>query len=110
MYRLTDSIATDTAFSAEGKKIFNALAFANDDCHPDAHACRLKISLVTVDSGMELPWDLTLNSAKHCVKLSHVAATCRLAQQEELQLLETNEIVYEMDEAICPAYDPQVGR
>ena len=108
VYRLTDSIATDTAFDEEGKQIFSSLQFANDDWHPDAHACRLKISLVTVDSGMDLPWDLTIDAARHCVKLNHVAATCRLAQQEELQLLETDAVVYEMDESICPAYDPRI--
>lgn len=37
-YRLTDSVATDTAFSDEGLGIFKALSFANDDAHPDAHA------------------------------------------------------------------------
>ena len=44
VYRLTDSIATDTAFGSEGMQIFKALAYANDDWHPDAHACRLKVS------------------------------------------------------------------
>ena len=28
------------------------------DQHPDAHACRLKISLVLLDSPVQLPWDL----------------------------------------------------
>jgi hypothetical protein len=89
VFRLTDSIATDTALNAEGAKIFEALSFTCTDCHPDAHACRLKISLVTIDSGSELPWDLTTEAAKHVVKLAQVAATCRLSLEEELQLLES---------------------
>ena len=42
-YRLTDSVATDAAFNAEGAAIFKALAFARGDHHPDAHAVRLKV-------------------------------------------------------------------
>jgi hypothetical protein len=59
VYRLTDSVATDTALSPEGAAIFAALKFCGDDAHPDAHACRLKLSLVTADAGAELPWDVT---------------------------------------------------
>ena len=42
-FRLTDSIATDSKLSAEGVYIFDALKFAVDDAHPDAHAVRLKV-------------------------------------------------------------------
>ena len=56
-YRLTDSVASDTALNAEGLCIFKNLKVANGDAHPDAHACRLKISLVTSDSGTASPWD-----------------------------------------------------
>jgi hypothetical protein len=89
VFRLADSIATDTAFSQAGQSIFHALALANDDYHPDAHACRMKISLVTIDSGVKLPWDLTLQCARYISKLPHVSASCRISYEEELQLLET---------------------
>jgi hypothetical protein len=46
VYRLTDSVATDTALNPEGKAIFAALGLAAADAHPDAHACRLKIALL----------------------------------------------------------------
>lgn len=65
VFRLTDSVSTDTAFAPEGQVIFNALSLANSDCHPDCHACRLKVSLVTMDSGTELPWDLTNECARY---------------------------------------------
>jgi len=61
--------------------------------HPDAHACRLKISLVTIDSGMKFPWDLTIECSRYAVKLDSVSSYCRLALEEELQLLETDFIV-----------------
>jgi len=93
VFRLADSIATDTAFSLAGRTIFSAIAGANDDWHPDAHACRLKIAIVTVDSGVELPFDVTLQAARYAVKLSHVSAACRLSLEEELQLLDTEGLI-----------------
>ncbi|KAH9261268.1 hypothetical protein BASA81_000972 [Batrachochytrium salamandrivorans] len=106
VFRLADSIATDTAFSPAGLGIFHALALANDDFHPDAHACRLKISLVTMDSGVKLPWDLTLQMCRYVTKLSHVSAGCRISLEEELQLLESEgAIAYEPS---SPAYRKQL--
>ena len=93
VFRLADSIATDTKFNEEGLKIFEAFKRSNDDWHPDAHACRLKISLVTIDSGMESPWDLTIECARYIVKTDSVSSSCRLSLQEELQLLEADAIV-----------------
>jgi thiol-disulfide isomerase/thioredoxin len=95
VYRLSDSVATDTALNTEGNGIFKALGFANNDGHPDAHACRLKISLVVTDSGAELPWDLTVEFAKYIIKLDQIATTCVLSEEEELQLLETDKMVYD---------------
>ena len=96
VFRLSESVSTDTAYSKAGSSICSALAFCNDDWHPDAHACRIRISLVTIDADMDFPWDLTLQEARHVVKLPHVSANCRLSLEEELQLLETEDlIVYE---------------
>lgn len=93
VFRLSDSIATDTKLNAEGLEIYKAYKSINDDWHPDAHACRLKISLVTIDSGMKSPWDLTIECARHSVKLDSVSSSCRMAAEEELQLLESDFIV-----------------
>lgn len=104
-FTLTDSIATDTAFSQEGQNTFNALAGANDDWHPDAHAIRLKTSLMTVDSGVLAPWDITIQLARHCVKLDRVSTNCRLTDEEELQLLNTKHVVTSDK---CENYVPSV--
>jgi thiol-disulfide isomerase/thioredoxin len=93
VFRLADSIATDTQFNKEGLDIYKRFTNANDDWHPDAHACRLKISLVTIDSGMELPWDLTIECARYIVKLDSVSSFCRISPREELQILESDFIV-----------------
>ena len=60
VFRLADSVATDTSFGVEGKLIFDLFKSARNDWHPDAHACRLKISLAIVDSGhADQVWELT---------------------------------------------------
>lgn len=93
VFRLADSIATDNAFNKEGLDIFKNLDAANDDYHPDAHACRLKIFLVTIDANMKLPWELTLQCAAHIYKLDSISSFCRLSVHEELQILESDLIV-----------------
>jgi thiol-disulfide isomerase/thioredoxin len=105
VFRLADSIATDTSFNSEGDEIFRGFARTCDDWHPDAHSCRLKISLVTIDSGTVSPWDLTIESARHIVKLDSVTSSCRLAPEEELQLLESDFVVTSTD---CPKYDEKI--
>ena len=60
VFRLADSVATDTSFGVEGQLIFDLFKSARNDWHPDAHACRLKISLAIVDSGhADQVWELT---------------------------------------------------
>ena len=93
--RLVDSIATDTKYSPEGLCIFTELTRTLDDSHPDAHACRLKIALVTMDSPMKIPWDLTAEAAKFINKVAHISAVNEIENDEELQLLETDRVVKE---------------
>ena len=42
---------------------------------------------------MKFPWDLTIECSRYAVKLDSVSSNCRLALEEELQLLETDFIV-----------------
>ena len=101
-FRLTDSIATDTPYSEEGRVIFAALSEAVD-CHPAAHAIRIKISLVTIDAvdqsfgSMPLPWDLTQECARAVGKYAHISASCHIPAGDELQLLENKLIVTDHD-------------
>ena len=104
-FRMCDSIATDSKFSPEGLKIFEALKFAHDDLHPDAHAVRLKVSLVTMESGATAPWDLTNELASYISKLPHVSATCFISEREELQLLSCDAVVLD-DQS--PKYKPEL--
>ena len=86
---LVDTIATDTDLTPEEAHSLAALASPKNstDAHPDAHACRLKVSLVMLDSPVELPWDLSAELSSYVRKLPHVSANCRLSEEEEATLL-----------------------
>lgn len=92
-FRLADAVATDTKFSSAGGAIWRQLSQAGDDCHPDAHATRLKLSLVTIDSGEAYPWELTYEASGYVTKMTHVSAECRISRSEELQLLSDETVV-----------------
>jgi len=104
---LVDSIATDTKYSAEGLEIFGKLNRTVDDAHPDAHACRLKISLATIDAPMAVePWNLTVEAAKFINKIAHVSATNQMEHDEEMQLLEDSKVAKSRDD--IPAFQEAV--
>ena len=67
-------------------------AGSGNDYHPDAHACRLKLSVVTVglggDGSMTCPWSVTEEMEEYCKKHPHASAACRLSAKEELLLLQ----------------------
>ena len=54
------------------------------DCHPDAHACRAKLSLAVMYSGNTCKWgqDLHEEMDAYLHKLEHVRASCRLTVEE----------------------------
>ncbi|MAT98943.1 MAG: hypothetical protein CL608_17505, partial [Anaerolineaceae bacterium] len=103
---LVDTVSSDTDLTKEEA---NSLALLNSpkcsaDCHPDAHACRLKISLVMLDSPVSPPWDLSSEIANYIKKLPHISANCRLTPHEELTLLSL--CVCDPDDR---RYDPSLG-
>ena len=87
--QLVDTVSSDTDLTLEESNSFQFIAKHKNsvDLHPDAHACRLKISLVMLDSPVVLPWDLSAEMASYVQKLQHVSANCRLSHDEELILL-----------------------
>eukprot|EP01083_Nonionella_stella_P030773 84290_1 len=104
VFRLVNSIATDTEFSEEEALIFETFGAANGDAHPNAHACRAKISLVTLDSPVVVPWDLATELGKYTAKLAHVSAPCRLGDAEILQLLEVCDETFAKEAIIRKGY------
>jgi hypothetical protein len=87
--QLVDTVSSDTGLTDEEHATLHFMTSRKNapDEHPDAHACRLKISLVLLDSPVNLPWDLSLEMAGYVHKLAHVTAECQLRPEEELALL-----------------------
>jgi hypothetical protein len=98
VYRLANTIASDTEYSPEENMIFQALGRLTSDGHPDAHACRLKITSVLLDSPVVCPWNVTRQMSRYITKLSHVSTACRLALADELAILQT---------CVCSSQDPR---
>ena len=82
-------MASDTDLSLEENNSLQSMTSPKNspDMHPDAHACRLKISLVMLDSPVSLPWDVSAEMAAYVRKLQHVSTDCKLTAAEELTLL-----------------------
>ena len=87
---LASHCVCDSALTAEESQICAMLGQANDDRQPDAHACRLLVSLNAMHTPLEaaLPWSLRTELALYGLKADLVAAPLRLAAFEELLLLD----------------------
>jgi hypothetical protein len=72
VFRLASSCVSDTELSPEEKQIFEELSRVKPDAHADAHACKLKLSLVTADSTMVCPWDVDVELGAYVRKLRSV--------------------------------------
>lgn len=86
-FRLLDSCHVDTPFTAEEQHIFDQFQHGQDDLHPDAHACRLKLSLAVLYSDNKIEWKVQNEMAGYLDKLAHVSADCVLTPEEELDIL-----------------------
>lgn len=76
----------DVAFTAEERWLMGRFARAADDCHPDAHAVRLKLTLMVAFSDNKTPWEAHVEMGRYLAKLPHVSAACRLSDDEEVTL------------------------
>ena len=85
--RLTETCTLDVDFTPEEQWVAAQLGRAEHDCHPDAHACRLKLLLAVMYSDNALPWEAHLEMTSYLLKLEHVSAGCRLSAEEELTAL-----------------------
>ncbi|KAK7249807.1 plasma membrane protein [Aureococcus anophagefferens] len=114
-FQLARAVGVDYELSEECANILAAFAAGNDDDHPDAISCRLRVTIVLADAGATVPWDVASQCAKLCgnqifnptsislvdfhtgaklvEKLSRVSASCRLSREEELRLLKRFAVV-----------------
>ena len=76
--RVAPLCVSDATLSAEEAQLVRALADAAEDQHPDAHACRLRLSLAALHTPMydALPWRLGEQLAGYAAKAAHVSFAC----------------------------------
>ena len=74
VFRMAESCVSDTTLSPEEQQIFDQISLLEDDNHPDAHACRLKITLATSASkeAMHCGWDPSDEMAAYVMKHAEV--------------------------------------
>ena len=87
---IASQVVCDSELTPEEQQICEMLAQANDDHHPDAHACRLLVSLSALHTPLSplLPWDLSRELAAYVLKHPSVSVPLRLAASEEELLLD----------------------
>ena len=88
VFKMVESCVSEE-LSPEELQIFSQLEFLGNDYHPDAHACRLKLSVVTIGlgEGMRCPWSLSEETSEYVRKHGQVSSACRLTPNEELIVL-----------------------
>lgn len=57
------------------------------DLHPDAHACRLKLSLAWLYSDNKAPWETKYDLEAYLHKLPHISADCKLPSADLLTVM-----------------------
>lgn len=82
---------SDSPLAPNEAALFSQLGALGDDVAPDAHACRLRITLTTLGAGSSMDtrelWDVGVEAAGYFRKRHDVAAACRLSEAEEAQVL-----------------------
>ncbi|KAE9011489.1 hypothetical protein PF007_g10769 [Phytophthora fragariae] len=77
----------DVKFTDEEKRVFDQLAKTLDDRHPNACACRIRLSLGIAYSDNKAPWNLSGELHDYLTTSGHVDASCKLTLEEEKEAL-----------------------
>lgn len=88
---MVEGCVTDLPLGKEEAACLRWLGHLDHDHHPDAVACRIKLSLAAApcpDMSAVLPWDLVEQAHLYVTRRGHVSARCRLSPEEELLMLE----------------------
>lgn len=81
---------SDTPLTAEESQLWALLADLDDDAEPGAHACRLRLALVTRSCPeLQCPWQVGRQLLLYLAKLDFLPPACQLSAADELCLLRT---------------------
>jgi hypothetical protein len=89
-FKIVESCVSDTKLSGEERQIWQQIGEVDADVQPNACACRLKMSLLTMgcEDSMRCVWNPRDELAMYCGVRQHVSAACRLSHTEELDLID----------------------
>ena len=93
---LIDTVATDGQLTEEQELILMTIG-ESTDTHPDAHACRLKLSCALLHSKWKHAWSITSEMAAYVAKQSTVSSECALTRSEELLIFKSDDCVSDPD-------------
>ena len=84
VFKMVESCVSEE-LNVEELKIFSQLEFLGSDFHPDAHACRLKLSALTIGLGasslIKCHWSVQEKMTEYVRKFLHISSTCRLTNK-----------------------------
>lgn len=86
-FRVVQSCEADMKLSESDAWLLQELEKAAHDHHPNAHACRLKLSLVMMHCGEKYPWHIQDEYKQYLAKYNMVSDACRISADEEIYLL-----------------------
>ena len=91
VFRLAEGCVSDISLTPEEKQIVERFSMPElmTSQHPDAHACRLKLTLTTSEGGQNLtyPWSIGEELTWYIRKHAAVSSYCRLSYEDEDTLL-----------------------
>ncbi|CAI5722768.1 unnamed protein product [Hyaloperonospora brassicae] len=77
----------DVKFTDEEKHVFDQLSKTLDDRHPDACACRIRLSLCITYSDNKAPWEMGGELHDYLTTSGHVEVSCKLTLEEEKEAI-----------------------
>ena len=86
-FELIAACTVDVPLTDEEKWVFGQFERTLTDRHPNAHACRLRLSLALRYSTTACPWHIHVELHEYYVKEPHVSLACRLSRLEQEELL-----------------------
>ncbi|CAE7697283.1 unnamed protein product [Symbiodinium sp. CCMP2456] len=80
------------ACTEEEKQLWDAMKGLEPDCHADAIACRLHLSMAISPYAVSLPWSTAAQFLEYTRKRHLVSTSCALSLKQELAVLKLDEV------------------
>ncbi|CAE7946614.1 unnamed protein product, partial [Symbiodinium sp. KB8] len=96
------------ACTEEEKQLWDAMKSLEHDCHADAIACRLHLSMAISPYAVSLPWSTAAQFLEYTRKRHLVSTSCALSLKQELAVLKLDEVRHSKKYSKLKAYQSTV--